>query len=374
MKLTVSRSELAGAFQIVGGAVPSRTPKDILKNVKLVVDNGTATLMGTDQEVGIRYQLPEVQTDSVGEVLLPPQRVVAILREVQDDMIHLEVTEETLWIRSGQSEFRLSVEDPAEFANVPDFQEESYYIMLGRALKQGIQRTLFATDPESTRYALGGVLLELDQEDITLAATDSRRLAVYKSSCKAQGAASEEVGVPVIPSKAMQLIDRSIHDDDQEVHLAIHQNDVLIRSGLSTIYARLVEGRFPRYQDVMPSHFGITIDLVVGPFHSAVRQAMIVTNEGSHGVDFQFADGTLTLTSSGADVGSSKIQMPIGYDGEDFTVTFDPKYVADFLKVLDPASPVSLNLVDPNSAAVFKSGDNYTYVVMPLSNEDRGGH
>ena len=125
MKLTVSRSELAGAFQIVGGAVPSRTPKDILKNVKLVVDNGTATLMGTDQEVGIRYQLPEVQTDSVGEVLLPPQRVVAILREVQDDMIHLEVTEETLWIRSGQSEFRLSVEDPAEFANVPDFQEES---------------------------------------------------------------------------------------------------------------------------------------------------------------------------------------------------------------------------------------------------------
>jgi DNA polymerase-3 subunit beta len=121
----------------------------------------------------------------------------------------------------------------------------------------------------------------------------------------------------------------------------------------------------------MPSSFGISIDLVVGPFLSAVRQAMIVTNEESHGVDFTFGDGTLTLTSTGADVGTSKIQMPIGYDGDQFMVTFDPKYIADFLKVLDPASPVSLNLVDPDSAAVFKSGDNYTYVVMPLSNEDR---
>lgn len=371
MKLSVSRSELAAAFQIVGGAVPSRTPKEILRNVKLVVANGVATLMGTDQEVGIRYQLPQVETDSVGEALLPPQRVVAILREVQDDTVRLEVTDEALWIRAGQSEFRLSVEDPAEFANVPEFEATSYYVMQGKALKLGIQRTIFATDPESLRYALGGIKLELDQDKVTLAATDSRRLAVYKSTCSAKGAVSEEVGDPVIPQKAMNLIDRSIHDDDQEVHVAIRQNDVLVKSGLSTIYARLVEGRFPRYQDVMPTEFGIAIELVVGPFHSAVRQAMIVTNDESHGVDFTFGDGTLTLTSTGADVGSSKIQLPIGYDGAEFMVTFDPKYVADFLKVLDPASPISLNMVDANSAAVFKSGDNYTYVVMPLSNEDR---
>ncbi|MCA9029369.1 MAG: DNA polymerase III subunit beta [Planctomycetaceae bacterium] len=371
MKLSVSRSELATAFQIVGGAVPSRTTKDILRNAKLSVKDGIATLMGTDQEVGIRYQLPEVQTDSVGEVLLPPQRMVAILREAQDDTIHIEVTDDSLWVRSGQSEFQLSVENPAEFSDVPEFQESDYYVLQGRALKLGVQRTIFATDPESLRYALGGIKLELSHENVTLAATDSRRLAVYKTSCGAHGSVSEEVGEPVIPSKAMTLIDRSIHEDDQEVRIAVHQNDVLIQSGLSTIFARLVEGRFPRYQDVMPTEFGISIELVVGPFYSAVRQAMIVMNEESHGVDFSFSEGTLTLTSRGAAVGSSKIELPIGYDGDDFMVTFDPKYVADFLKVLDPVSPLSLNLVDPNSAVVFRSGDNYTYVVMPLSNDDR---
>lgn len=370
MKLTCSRSLLATAFQIVGSVVPTRTPKEILRNVKLSLADGRATLLGTDQEVGIRYEIPGVETDSVGEVLLPTQRVNSILREVQEDEISIEVNEEALWIRTSQSEFRLSVEDPAEFPNVAEFEDESYYVVNGKALKQGIQRTIFSTDLESTRYALGGVLMEIDAERLTLAATDSRRLAVYHTSCSAQGAVSEEIGHPVIPAKAMSLIEKSIHDDETEVKIAIHQNEVLVQSGTSTIYARLVEGRFPRYQDVIPAEYQVRIDMVVGPFLSAVRQAMIVTNEESRGVDFAFGDGTLTLTSIGQDVGTSKIEMPISYDAEPIVVTFDPRFVQEFLRVLDPSGPVSLNLIDGNNAAVFKADDNYTYVVMPLSRDD----
>lgn len=371
MKLQCSRVVLASALQTVAGVVPSRTTKDILKNIKLQVADGKATLVGTDQEVGIRYELPEVEADSAGSALLPTQRVAAILRESHDETVTIEVTEDALWLRTGHSEFRLSVEDPAEFPDVAVFSDENYHVINGKVLKEGIQRTLFAADVESTRYALGGVLMELRPDSMVLAATDSRRLAVYKSQSGAHGGVSEEVGQPVIPSKAMSLIEKSIQDAEQDVQVAIHHNDVLIRSGNSTIYSRLVEGRFPRYQDVMPSAFNITIDLVAGPFLSAVRQAMIVTNEESRGVDFTFADGTLTLNSVAADVGTSKIEMPISYDGEQVTVTFDPRYVADFLKVLEPASPLTLNLIDGNSAAVFTSGDNYKYVVMPLSRDDR---
>lgn len=339
--------------------------------MKLTLADGKATLLGTDEEVGIRYELMDVVTDSVGEVLLPTQRINSILREVQDDTIQIEVNEDALWIRTSQSEFRLSVEDPAQFPTVAKFEDQDYYIIAGKALKQGIQRTLFATDTESTRYALGGVLLELDAEHLTLAATDSRRLAVVKTNCSAHGTVQEEGGQPVIPAKAMSLIERSIHDDQQEVHLAIHAHHVLIRSGLSTIYARLVEGRFPRYQDVIPNECETKIEFVVGPFLSAVRQAMIVTNEESRGVDFSFADGTLTLTSLGQDVGSSRIELPVSFDGTPFVVTFDPRFVQEFLRVLEPAGPVTLNLVDGNSAAVFKADDNYTYVVMPLARDDR---
>jgi DNA polymerase-3 subunit beta len=371
MKLQSSRQSLSAALQTVSGVVPTRTPKEILKNVKLRLAKDSAILVATDSEVGIRCEIPEVETDSVGEVLLPTQRIIAILREVQEDAIVLQVEEDALWVRTGRSEFRLSVEDPAEFPDVAAFDDDSYLVVPGRQFRQTIQRTLFATDVESTRYALGGVLVEASKGTFTLAATDSRRLAVAHTTCSAVGDGANTASRPVVPSKAMSLIERSIHSDDQEVHLAFHANDVLVRSGASTIYARLVEGRFPKYQDVIPREFRASIEMVTGPFLSAVRQSIIVTNEESRGVDFTFADGNLTLNSVGADVGTSRVELPISYDGEPITITFDPKFVADFLKVLEPSASLTLNLIDSSSAAVFKTDGDYTYVVMPLARDDR---
>lgn len=369
MKIRCQRDVLATAFQAVSGVVPSRTPKEILKNIKLHVADRQATLIGTDQEVGIRYELAEVEVESAGDVLLPVQRMAAILRETQDDLVVLELAEDALWFRSGHSEFRLSVPDPAEFPDVPGFTDSGYHTVPSSVLKQAIQRTLFATDVESTRYALGGVLLELKREQMTLAATDSRRLAVCRSTCSVQGNAGEEAGQPVIPSKAMALLERTLPDNDDEIQIGVHANDAVFRCGSATIYCRLVQGRFPRYQDVMPTQFNMRIDLVAGPFHSAVRQAMIVTSEESRGVDFSFDAGTLTLTSEAADIGKSRVEMPIAFDGETVAVTFDPKFVADFLRVLEPSAQVVLNLIDGNSAAVFKADENYSYVVMPLARE-----
>jgi DNA polymerase-3 subunit beta len=369
MKLQCSRTALLNALQVVGGVVPTRTPKEILRNVKLRLANGKATLIGTDQEVGIRHELTEVETSSVGDVLLPFQRLIAILREVQDAAVVIEADGEALWVRSSRSEFRLSTEDPAEFPDVAEFSDSSYVSVAGRLLKQAIQRTIFAADVESTRYALGGVLVEVAGKTLSLAATDSRRLAVAHTTCTQVGEAAPGAARPVVPSKAMQLIGNSVQDDEQEVHLAFHNNDVLVRTGTTTVYARLVEGRFPKYQDVIPRSFNVAIELVTGPLLSVVRQSMIVTNEESRGVDFSFADGNLTLNSLGADIGSSRVELPVSYDGDSLVITFDPRFVADYLRVLDPASSISLNLIDGNSAAVFKADGDYTYVVMPLARD-----
>jgi DNA polymerase-3 subunit beta len=144
---------------------------------------------------------------------------------------------------------------------------------------------------------------------------------------------------------------------------------VVVKSGHSTIYSRLVEGRFPRYGDVVPGESKHEIDLVVGPFYAAVRQAQILTNEDSRGVDFKFHEGTLTLLSEAADAGSSVIELPIGYDGAELAIKFDPRYIAEFLKCFEPKKQVQLHLIDSESAAVFRTDDNYTYVIMPLARE-----
>ena len=369
MKLHCHRPTLATAFQIVSGVVPSRTPKDILRNVKLQVGGGKATLVGTDQEVGIRYDIPGVETDSDGEVLLPKDRLIAILRELTEEGVDLEVTEKALWIRSGHSEFKLSSEDPAEFPPVQAFDATSYHVVPAASFREMIKRTVFATDSESTRYALGGVLMEFGADKLTMAATDSRRLAVVSTTSTVVGTIEPRATQPVVPAKALSLIERSITENDQDVYLAVYPNSVLVKVGSSTIYSRLVEGRFPRYADVIPAAGGSIIDMLVSPFYSAVRQAQIVTNEESRGVDFTFENGTLRLTSVAADIGQSKIEIPISYDGTPVTITFDPRYIADFLRILDASTSVKLQLTDGESAAVLRTDDGYTYVIMPLARD-----
>ncbi|MBS0204079.1 MAG: DNA polymerase III subunit beta [Planctomycetes bacterium] len=369
MQLTCQRASLTSAFQTVAGVVPSRTTKDILKNVKLQVAGGKVTLIGTDSEIGMRCDVPDVVAESSGEALLPTARVLSVLRELTDDVVKLEITSDAIWIRCGYSEFRLSAEDPADFPPVATFGDEEYFSLTAGTLRQLIRRTIFATDTESTRYALGGIQIEFTPERATFAATDSRRLAVVSGDCKVVGSAPLPASPPVVPSKAMTLIERSLTDGEAEVHIAIHPNDIAVRCGGTTITSQLVQGRFPDWRKVVPTSFSAKIDMVVAPFYGAIRQAMIVTSEESRGVDFIFTTGTLKLSSQAADIGQSKVEMPIAYDGEEVKITFDPRYVADFLKSLDSGSPFRFQLISHEDPAVLTSEDNYTYVIMPLSRD-----
>lgn len=369
MKLVCDLKLFTNAFMAVAGVVPSRTVKEILKNVKLQISGGVVTLIGTDGEVGMRCAVPDVTADNDGEALLPTGRVVQVLREIKGESITLELDGTTFWISSGLSEFRLSADDPAEFPQVAEFGDDAFCVMQASDLRRMIRRTVFACDVDSTRYALGGVMLELSPERATFAATDSRRLAVVFGGCRTEGAVTATSPAPVVPAKAMALIERILGEGDVEARIAVHANDITVQCGGVTITSQLVQGRFPDYRKVVPAQFNSTVDLVVGPFHSAVRQAQIVTSEESRGVDFTFTDGTLRLSSQAADIGQSKVEVPISYSAADLTITFDPRYIADFLKVLDPSTSVHFQLIDHESAAVLQTDDGYTYVVMPLSKD-----
>ncbi|MEM9703895.1 MAG: DNA polymerase III subunit beta, partial [Planctomycetota bacterium] len=262
MQIRCHRPTLSAAFAAVSGVVPARTPKEILKNIHLVADAGTLTLVGTDQEIGLRYELTDIELDTPGETLLPAARVGNMLRELTDDAVDIAVQDDGVRIACGHSEFKLSPNDPAEFPPVPKFEEAHYIAVNGGVLKTAIGRTVIATDTESTRYALGGVLLEPEAEKFTFAATDSRRLAVVEAPSRFENEPKIESEGPVVPSKAMQLIARSIDDEEAEVLMAVHANDVLVKSGPVTISSRLVQGRFPKYRAVIPNETPINIDMV----------------------------------------------------------------------------------------------------------------
>lgn len=371
MKALCNREGLLSAFGMVSGVVPMRSPKPILQNVKLVAgpDEGS-TLLATDLEVAIRHRVLGMKVEVPGVAVLPTARFGSILRTSNDPELSLEAGPDSLVVRGLRSEFNLPSEDPALFPEVPDFAATSYHVVAAADLRKLIRRTIFATDVESTRYALGGVLVEFSDGTITMVGTDGRRLARMSAPAEAEGGALPPEGSPVVPVKALKLIERNLDDSDPPVHIAIQGGSaVLLRTERSVIYSRLVEGRFPRYQDVFPSNVEVKIRLEVGPLRQAVEQASIVTSDDSRGVDFRFAEGNLRLASQAADVGSSHVELPIDHDGRPVEITFDPRYLSDALRTLDDDAEITVELIDGRNAAVFKTEDHYTYVVMPLTRD-----
>lgn len=370
MKVTCERDKLLAAFQIAASVAPSRSPKPILQNVKLEAGKEGTVLMATDLEVGVRVQAPGVTADTEGSCLLNVARFGSILRESGDAVLKIETDGRSTIVRGERSEFRLLAEDPTEYPAVAEFKETGYWELPARLLKELVKRTVFATDNESSRYALGGVLLEYQAGKITAVGTDGRRLAVMEGPCQATGGYKGADSATIVPTRAMQLIERTVSDADAEVQVVARANDVLVRTQRAVIYSRLVEGRFPKWKDVFPKREGVQrISLSVGPTFSAVRQAAIVTSEESRGVDLTFADGKAVLAGRGAETGQSRIELPIAYDGPSITIALDPRYLTDFFRVLDADKTFTLELKDSDSAAVCSTDDGYGYVIMPLARD-----
>jgi DNA polymerase-3 subunit beta len=365
------REALLTAFAMVSGVLSVRSPKSILQNIKLVANyENNSVLIGTDLEVGIRYRLPEMKVERPGAVILPTVQMSSILRTSTDVELLIETSDDRLLVQGLHSEFILPAEDVNLFPDVPDFGAESYHVIDAADLRKLIRRTIFATDAESTRYALGGVLVELTVESIAMVGTDGRRLARMSAPATIENNPPQVEGSPVIPVRALKVIERNMINDELAVHLSLQPGSaMLIRYGKAVIYSQLVEGRFPRYQDVFPPNSDVKIPLEVKPLRMAVEQASIVTSEDSRGVDFEFTSGKVRLTSQSADMGSSHIELPIDYGGKTVEITFDPRYLIDALKTLDDSSCITVELIDSKNAAVFKTDDCYTYVVMPLTRE-----
>ncbi len=370
MKIVCNREKLLHAFQNVASVAPQRSPMAILQNVKLEVAEGGATLMATDLEVGVRYQTSGIDVEVPGEVVLPTDRFGRILRESSDETFRIECDGKSASVRGERSKFNLPVANASEFPPVAGFDEESYYEVPARLLRELIRRTLFATDAESSRYALGGIKLEVEEGILTAVATDGRRLAKMAGPVQTTG---EPVGfgeATIVPSRSMQLIERVISDSDSEVQIAIRQNDLLVRTSCATVFTRLLEGRFPRWKEVFPQRTDSSkIELSVGPFNSAVRQAAIATSDESRGINFTFGEGSLVLAGRAAEVGDSHVELPINYNGKSITISLDPRYMIEFLKVLDDNQTFTIDLSDGDSAAVCSTDDGYGYVIMPLARD-----
>ena len=368
MKVVCHREGLLTACQLASAAVAARDIKPVLKNLKAVIDDQRCTLMATDLELGIRLEVRGIKVQEPGEALLPTNRVISILRESTDEELTVEANTESCTIKGERNEFEMPGEDPSAFPDIPTFAEEKYHELTAGVLRDMIRRVIFAAaSAEHSRFgATTGILWELEGDKATLVATDGRRLALVHGQAQAHGGHSTKGQTAVAPVKAMSLLERNLAESDEAIKISVRPNEILMKTERAMIYSRLVEGRFPNYRQVLPAKHAAKVNLTTGPFLSAVRQAAIMTDEESKRVTFQFAKKKLTLQARGAESGRSRVEMPLDYEGKALEISFDPKFVVDMLRVLEPDTQLTLELTDNTTPAVFRNEPNYLYVVVPL--------
>lgn len=366
MKVNCNRAALCEALQLAASIVPSRTPKPILQCAKLEANlkEKKLTLTATDNEITICYHIPQVEIIQAGATVAPADRLTAILRESSDDTILLEVQESTCQIIGKDSRFRIYGHDPAEFPVTEDAVQESAATIKAGVLKLLIGQTAFAAAKESTRYAINGVLWETHGKKLRLVATDGRRLAMVDGDLVASK--KEEEQSAIVPVKTMQLLERMHQDPEQKVDICFTANKIVVATALAQITSNLVQGRFPKYTDVIPTGCEKKVQLNAQALQSAVKRVSLLINEQSRGVQLRFSEGQLCLSSSTPEAGDAEIKMAADYHGDDFAIGFNPQYILDLLRVVDEPDIVC-EFSDTGKPGLLRAGKSQVYVIMPVT-------
>jgi DNA polymerase III subunit beta len=364
MKVNCSRSALENALGIIAGVVSSRTPREALKCTQLVAKKDQITLAGTDLEVSVRCAIPQVEVEREGKVLLPAAKLSQIVHELSDEVLGIEANEDGAHVRGHGSHFQIYGQDPEEFPPIPEFDGKGDVTLSAKVVHRLIERTAFAAARENTRYAISGVLWERQGKKLQLVATDGRRLAKSIGPVKSSGDGELKV---IVPSKTMSLLLRVVPgDENAQVSLRVSSSQVLIQVGAVTVASVLVEGHFPKYEDVIPSDNRTKVMFKTAELLAAVRRAALLTSDESKGIRLEFSSDGLVLSSRAPQQGEATIELPTSYQGEPLAIGFNPGFLVDALRVIQE-DEVGLELNDADKPGVLTVGKEFTYVIMPVN-------
>ena len=366
MKVSFNRAALVEALGLLTSVVPSRTPKAVLKCVKITASEGGVNICATDLEVGINYSVSGVVVEEAGEVVVPADRLAPIVRESADEVLSIEADEGTCRIQGSDSHFTIYGQQISQYPEVPGFEGEGELEVGLSNLQTGISQCLFATAKESTRYALNGVLWEVTGKKLLLVATDGRRLARCRVSLAATAVGKMAEAKIIVPAKTMSLLDKIGRSDKDKVAVKLVGNQIILSCANVVISSSLVEGNFPKYEDIIPSDYTNKLTLATEATLSAVRRASLLTSDESRGIKVAISEKKVVFSSRAPEAGDAEVEMGIDYKGEAIEIGFNPQFFIDVLRVI-PTDSFELELGKSDRPGLIKSGKEFLYVLMPIN-------
>lgn len=366
LKATFHRQSLASAVRDASQIATTRTPKDILKCVKLTISGDECRIEANDGESHVVRYLRGVECARPGSVLIPAAKLNAILSEVTAESIALDMNGTDCRIVCGRVKLTLPTQPAEDFPSVAEWAFDSYHTISAGELSRALRRTLVFCDTVSTRYALGGVNLAVaNGVRASFQSTDSLRAAEQIATVVTTGEDSPLHGVTVVPHRGASALLAML--DVDPVDFAADTNSLYARSGDFTLKLQFVQGRFPDFSKIFLPLENV-IPVVVGPLRDAFRQSLLTTSPDSKGVGMTFGGGTLLLSSKTADEGSSEVDIPVEFAGE-LKIRQDATLLMSALKLFDGADVLRMSVSEKAATLTLATEDGWRFMQMGLAVE-----
>lgn len=365
MIINMNRDDLLKSLQQVSGVVERRQTLPILANVLCNIRNNLFSITATDLEVELKTHTV-VDSDDEIDITIPARKLHDICKALPDGSnISLNFDEEQVTLKSGRGRYTLGTLPAADFPGVEPSTLSDRIQVKEKILKFLIDMTAFAMAQQDVRYYLNGMLFDVSEKLFRTVATDGHRLALAQVNVDYTEALNTQI---ILPRKAILELSRLLSDSDDELTFEIGSNHVRLTFANGVVFvSKLIDGRFPDYQRVMPAGKTQVAKARRIELKQALVRASILSNEKYRGIRFKIVEDNLELLAHNPEQEEAEEVVEIQYDGPEMTIGFNVGYLTDVLNVIE-SEQVELSLVDSNSSCLITAeyDDSCKYVVMPM--------
>ena len=358
------RDALLKPLQVVSGIVERRQTLPILANILVRKDGERVSFTATDLEIQIQTNAEIGAGKDAGATTVAARKLVDILRALPEADVALSLAGKKLTIQSGKSRFNLQTLAAEEYPTVAQAEFTADFTLASNTLKYLLSMVHFSMAAQDIRYYLNGMLLVVDGNVVRAVATDGHRLALCEVG--KDGGATGKIEA-IIPRKTILELMRLLPDSEDPVRVQMAANQVKFSFGPIELISKLVEGKFPDYQRVIPANNTKTFAIGREDLMHALQRAAILTTDKFKGVRMVLAAGALKITSTNADQEEAQEELEIDYSGEGLDIGFNVTYLLDVLGNLK-SEQVRFSLGDALGSALITMVDSekFKYVVMPM--------
>ncbi len=363
MKVSIARSELLDALNVVSKGMSARSTLPILSGILFTTADGLITVQSTDLEVSVRHTVPAL-IEAEGQTVIPGKLLSDIVRTLPEAAVTLETDGEVIIVRCQHSSFTVKTLKPADFPKFPEVAVDKQVKLPAALLGTMVKKVSKAVSRDETRAILTGVLVVIEGPSLRMVATDSYRLAVSEVVLEESPAEDLEV---VVPGKALEEVTRIAASSDG-VTIGTSENQIVFEFGETTFVTRRIEGTFPNYKQLIPKESETVATVSTEEFAAAVKRVSLMALHNTPlKLSVSIEDQTLSLSATTQDVGDASEDLMVKGEGKDVEIAFNHAFLSDGL-----ASTTS-DVLDLQVQSSLKPGllrskgdDDFLYLLMPV--------